>query len=157
DAVLDAAQLPEIFLPNTAGVVAFLDVAEGAGFENSFGYYNVGDDVTNTANLHPIFGCGVPTGTDPVTTHTGAAGRHGMPLTGGYVQNANAGADDQIANSDPKATTTVDFAVELAGGRYKGGFIGFYLIAPEGRPSGATNCGDFAGSSYFGRIYFTQR
>ncbi len=133
DAILDASQLPEIFLPNTAASVTFRDIAEGAGFENSFGYYNVGDDVTNTANLHPILGCGVP-----ASTHTGEAA--------GYVENA-----------EPGTVTTVSFATEAAAGRYRGGFIGFYLIAPEGRPSGATNCGDFAGSSYFGRIYFTQR
>src|SRR5690606_11262872 len=97
----------------------------------------------DTRNLHPIFGCGVP-----ASVHTGEAR--------GYVQNANAGADDQSPTAT-KSSTTVDFAVELAEGRYKGGFIGFYLISPEGRPTNVTNCGDFAGSSYFGRIYFTQR
>ncbi len=135
DAILDASQLPEIFLPNTSMPVRFVDVAEGAGFENSFGYYNVGDDVTNTANLHPILGCGVP-----ASTHTGEAN--------GYLQNAEPGGTD---------TTTVNFATEAAAGRYRGGFIGFYLIAPEGY-GGSNNCGDFTGSNrFFGRIYFTQR
>ena len=137
NAVLDAAQQPEIFLPNTVGNVTFKDVAEGAGFENSFGYYNVGDDVTNTANLHPILGCGIS-----AATHTGEAT--------GYVVNAEA-----------PNTATINFATEMTGNRYKGGFIGFYLITPEGHPGGnADNCGDFAGAAgtrFFGRIYFTQR
>jgi hypothetical protein len=137
NATLDAAQQPEIFLPNTTGSVTFKDVAEGAGFENSFGYYNVGDDVTVNANLHPILGCGIA-----AANHTGAAA--------GYVVNAEA-----------PNTATVNFATELSAGRYKGGFIGFYLITPEGEPGGTANCGDFEGptaTSFFkGRTYFTQR
>ncbi|MFK7985035.1 MAG: MopE-related protein [Sandaracinaceae bacterium] len=133
DAILDAQQLPEIFEPTTSGTVTFRDIGEGAGFENSIGYYNVGDDVTDTDNLHPILGCGVP-----AATHTGEAA--------GYVVDA-----------EPGDTATIDFAVEQAAGRYAGGFIGFYLITPEARPDGATNCGDFTGASFFGRIYFTQR
>src|SRR5262245_48497579 len=74
NATLDASQLPEVFLPNTTGNVTFKDVAEGAGFENSFGYYNVGDDVTVTANLHPILGCGVALAPPAdATHHSGAA------------------------------------------------------------------------------------
>ena len=64
DSWLDAAQVPQVFLPNPAGVVVFTDLAEGAGFENSIGWYNVGDDVFTpigrARNLHPILGCGVP-------------------------------------------------------------------------------------------------
>jgi hypothetical protein len=133
DAILDAAQVPEVFVPNTTRRVVFRNIAEGAGFENSFGYYNVGDDITNTANLRPILGCGVP-----ATTHANEAN--------GYLQ-----------NSEPGSSTEVDFAIERSSGRYRGGQIGFYLIAPEGRPDTVANCGDFAGSSFFGRIYFTQR
>src|SRR5262245_27043434 len=59
DARRDAQILPEIFLPDTSKLVRIKDISEGAGFENSFGYYNVGDDVSNTQNLHPILGCGV--------------------------------------------------------------------------------------------------
>ena len=136
NAVLDASELPEIFLPSTASPVTFKDIAEGAGFENSFGYYNVGDDPAVAANLRPIMGCGVP-----AATHTTE-----VP---GYVVNA-----------EPGTTVTVNFATELSSGRYRGGFIAFYLITPEGNPS-ADNCGDFPngsdGLSLFGRAYFTQR
>ena len=132
-AILDAAITPEIFRPILTTPVVFKDVAEGAGFENSFGYYNIGDDTSDTNNLHPIFGCGVP-----ASTHTGEAN--------GYVVNA-----------EPPDSTSVNFQTELTAGRYKGGFIGFYLITPEGHSSG-NNCGDFVGSNrHFGRIYFTQR
>src|SRR5436189_3331773 len=41
DAVQDAAELPEIFRPRVSSPVVFLDMREGAGFENSFGWYNV--------------------------------------------------------------------------------------------------------------------
>ncbi|HEX7097260.1 MAG TPA: hypothetical protein VF183_15345, partial [Acidimicrobiales bacterium] len=63
-AVRDAAEFPQIFLPRLSSPVVFLDVREGAGFENSFGWYNVGDDVSTAAgrdaNLHPVMGCGIP-------------------------------------------------------------------------------------------------
>ncbi len=135
NATLDAAQLPQIYRPSL-GVVTFKDIGEGAGYENSFGYYNVGDDVRVTTNLHPILGCGVS-----AATHTTEAV--------GYVVNA-----------EPGTTTTVNFATELAEGRYDGGFIAFYLITPEGNPS-SVNCGDFKNDSFgislFGRIYFTER
>ncbi len=132
DAILDAAQLPEIFRPNTSTTVRFKDIGEGAGYENSFGYYNVGDDPTVVANLHPNMGCGVT-----AATHTQEAS--------GYV-----------ANAEPGTIATVNFATERTAGRYRGGFIAFYLITPEGQ-SGSTNCGDFVPASNFGRAYFTQR
>ncbi|MDQ3032109.1 MAG: DUF4114 domain-containing protein, partial [Myxococcota bacterium] len=136
DAILDAAQLPEIFLPNTSTAVVFKDIGEGAGFENSFGYYNVGDDPTVTTNLRPIMGCGV------------AASAHANEVPSYAV------------NAEPGTTVSVNFATELSSGRYRGGFIAFYLITPEGNPS-ANNCGDFVngtdGLSLFGRAYFTQR
>ena len=147
DAVQDAAELPEIFRPRLSSPVVFLDMREGAGFENSFGWYNVGDDVQTpagrAANLHPVMGCGVPMVAGP-----GTATQHGgNPAY--YLETAEEGS-----------TISVDFAAEQTAGRYKGGFIGFYLITPENNPS-STNCGDFKngadGLSLFGFIYFTQK
>ncbi|HEY0478017.1 MAG TPA: MopE-related protein [Kofleriaceae bacterium] len=155
DAVKDAAETFQIFKPRLSSAVVFLDMREGAGFENSFGWYNVGDDVLTaagrTANLHPVMGCGVPmvAGAGDATHHSG------NPAA--YVQNAE--EPNQIS---------VDFAAEATAGRYKGGFIGFYLITPEDplnpgvRLAGrAINCGDFkndsGGKSLFGFIYFTQK
>ena len=155
NAVKDAAEIPQIFKPRSSSPVGFLDVREGAGFENSFGWYNVGDDVSTaagrTANLHPVMGCGVPM----VATAGDATHHTGNPAS--YVLNAEEGS-----------TTTVDFAAEATALRYKGGFIGFYLITPEdpanagSRLGGrAINCGDFkndtGGKSLFGFIYFTQK
>jgi Notch 1 len=123
NAILDAAKVPEVFLPSTAVPVKFFDVEEGAGFENSFGWYNVGDDVLSaagrTANLHKVMNCSL----------------------------------------EPGGSVTVNFATERTAGRYKGGFIAFYLITPEGEPSD-NNCGDLGlgtdNKSLFGRIYYTQ-
>ncbi len=127
-AILDASQTPEIFQPSTAGTVRFKDIGEGAGYENSFGYYNVGDDPTIIANLHPIMGCG----------HA-----HGTEAANGFMLNAEVGT-----------IATVDFNIERTSGRWRGGFIAFYLITPQGQSSG-TNCGDFG--TDFGHAYFTQR
>ncbi len=152
NAVRDASEVPQIFQPNLSQPVVFQDIRETAGFENSFGYYNVGDDVQTVAgrnaNLHPIMGCGVPmvAGAGNATTHSG------NPAA--YILNAEEGAA-------AVSTIGVNFASEQLAGRYKGGFIGFYLITPETNPS-SQNCGDFKtstvdGKSLFGFIYFTQK
>jgi hypothetical protein len=62
DAISAAAVLPEAYRPvldATSGHyrVTFIDIGEGAGFYNSFGWFWVGTDVTNPANLHTVFGC----------------------------------------------------------------------------------------------------
>ena len=152
DAILDAAELPEVFLPNLTQAVTFSDVAEGAGFENSIGWYNVGDDVSTAEgrrlNLHPILGCGTtmenhappPTNEPSHRNH-----HHGNPSF--YRRTA-----------EPGNSISVDFSAEQAAGRYRGGFIAFYMITPEdsGGSSGGS-CGDFPSSAFFGRIYFTQK
>ncbi|GAB5541708.1 MAG: hypothetical protein SangKO_014680 [Sandaracinaceae bacterium] len=62
DAIADAAVIPEAYRPVFDAVsgryrVTFVDIAEGAGFRNSFGWFWVGDDVSDPANLRTIFGC----------------------------------------------------------------------------------------------------
>src|SRR4051812_11308113 len=147
NAVKDASEFPQIFKPRLSSAVSFKDIREGASFEDSFGWYNVGDDVQTTAgraaNLHPVMGCGV------VMVASGATAAQHTGNSAFYVQSAE----------EPNSIT-VDFASEQTAGRYKGGFIGFYLITPEGNPSN-NNCGDFVngsdGKSLFGFIYFTQK
>ena len=61
-AIEDAAVLPEAFRPVLDGPSGhyrgtFVDIGEGAGFRNSFGWYWVGTDVSDPANLFTIFGC----------------------------------------------------------------------------------------------------
>ena len=61
DPVSEAGVVPEAFMiPKTNGkfnTVNFVDLLEGAGYEDTFGWYNVGDDVTNLANLRPVLTC----------------------------------------------------------------------------------------------------
>ena len=62
DAIANAAVLPEAYrpvldVPSGHYRVSFIDIGEGAGYHNSFGWFWVGTDITNTANLHTIFGC----------------------------------------------------------------------------------------------------
>ncbi len=56
-AIFDADIAPEVYLPPPGVTIHFVDMAEGAGYRNSFGWYNAGDDVSNPANLHTVFGC----------------------------------------------------------------------------------------------------
>jgi len=53
--ISEASIVPEVFTP--AQELTFRFIAEGGGYENAFGWYNLGDDVTNTANRHVIFDC----------------------------------------------------------------------------------------------------
>jgi Notch-like protein len=83
DAVFDADLQPEVYLPVQDEIIHFAVQAEGAGYRNSFGWYNVGDDVSNPANLHEIFPCRAPVtaaraacgGTPTWTSRTTAATR----------------------------------------------------------------------------------
>ncbi|MDB4959359.1 MAG: Myxococcales trans domain protein, partial [Myxococcales bacterium] len=167
DIIGDAAEQPQIFIPNTATPVIFEDLGEGAGFENSFGWYNVGDNVSTAvgrdANLHPVLGCGTAmNATGDATHHKGN--------TAYYLVNSEETVVTGCGGVGP-GTISVDFAQERTAGRYKGGFIAFYLITPEdpanpgNRLPNRRNCGDFkadpastpANLSLFGRIYFTEK
>jgi Notch-like protein len=119
NAVVDAAVAPEVFaIPQTGGVygsITVRDQVEGAGFENTFGWYNVNDP----ANLYIIHPC----------------------------------------SDEPGATRTVNFQTEFTAGRYLGGFVGFFLVTPEGsaaRIANGDNCGNPANSNQIGRIYYTE-
>lgn len=113
DAIFSAVTSPEVFsVPLTNGVygnVTVVDMIEGAGFENTFGWYNASDP----SKLYPITPC----------------------------------ADE------PTSTRIVNFQAEFAANRYLGGFIGFFLITPEGAPVG-NNCG---ATTNIGHIYYTEQ
>jgi hypothetical protein len=68
DPIFDAAENPQVFaIPKTNGLfnqVTFINLLEGAGFENTFGWYNVGDDLSNLNNLHPVLAC-TPVNSEP--------------------------------------------------------------------------------------------
>ncbi|MBN2493603.1 MAG: DUF4114 domain-containing protein [Deltaproteobacteria bacterium] len=52
DSIQDASIIPETFYPALS--LTFTDLAEGAGYENAFGWYNVGDDTSLPENRHLI-------------------------------------------------------------------------------------------------------
>jgi hypothetical protein len=163
NAVLDASELPEVFLPNTTGFVRFTDVAEFAGFENSFGWYNVGDDVFTAAgrarNLHPVLGCGTPM-VDAVGAEDPATLTDAQLTSTPHDRHHHGDTTFYFTDADDGDFIDVDFGSELLAGRYKGGFIAFYLITPEGQESG-DNCGDYkedsSGDDLIGFIYYTQK
>ena len=122
DPIGDASETPEIFaVPKAGGVfgeVEFIDLQEGASFENTFGWYNVGDDLSNLGNLHPVITC---------WDDANAA----QPWKGNFEPTTN--------KLGLKSSAKVSFQTEFTQGRYKGGFIGFYLVSPDGTTPGAIN------------------
>ena len=103
NAVDDAAVYPEVFLIPTLPngdyrSVEFFDVLEGAGYENSFGWYNV----ENPNVLFPVLSCragdpGVHEPGDSVTVDFQAeadAGRYLGGFVGFFLVSANAGSDN---------------------------------------------------------------
>jgi hypothetical protein len=62
NAIVDAAVLPEVYRPVFDAAsghyrVTFIDIGEGAGYRNSFGWFWADTDPTVPANLHTVFGC----------------------------------------------------------------------------------------------------
>ncbi|MBN1605250.1 MAG: DUF4114 domain-containing protein [Polyangiaceae bacterium] len=128
DPVYDAGTQPEVFLvpkddDGHFGVVTFIDLLEGAGFENTFGWYNVGDDLSDLSNLHSVLT------TTPINYE---------------------------ATPNTHSRVAVDFETERSAGRYQGGFIGFFLVTPEGSAAG-DNLGNPGDPDQVGRIYYTER
>jgi Notch 1 len=137
DITTEAQLSPEVFsIPKTGAnfnPIDFVFLYRGsAGYRNTFGWYNVGDDLSDLSNLHSVIGC------------------------------------SPAVDPPPSATSwkqTVDFQSESAAGRYKGGFIGFFLVTPEGNANPAvgtcgpsdSNCGRPDIASCVGRIYYSER
>ncbi|MDI7269067.1 MAG: DUF4114 domain-containing protein, partial [Myxococcota bacterium] len=125
----DAAVTPEVFLPNPGSpTLTFRVLAEGAGYRNSFGWYNVGDDVTSPANLRVIFDC---------------------RATGGFS------CDPAARPGGWPRTVSVTFTAGVGG--YRGGYIGFWLRTPERFAGGSDPDGCGSAADTLNRIYFTER
>ncbi|MCK5797027.1 MAG: DUF4114 domain-containing protein, partial [Deltaproteobacteria bacterium] len=109
DAILDANTGPETFLVPKTGTsfvtVNFRLLQEGAGFENIFGWYNVGEPHIRFPAV-PSCAFGQRSTYEP-------ASKSGGVISGEY-------------------TFSIDFQAEFVAGRYKGKQIGFYLVTPEG-------------------------
>ena len=56
DVQADASLVPEVFTPSTSLQLRLLE--RGGGYKNIFGWYNLGDDVTDPLNRHIVFQCG---------------------------------------------------------------------------------------------------
>lgn len=91
DAVFDADLQPEVYLPVPDVTIHFTIQAEGAGYRNSFGWYNTGDNVSDPSNLHEIFPCRV-TGSCACNICTAPSWRHAWvdisnhaQYKGGYI------------------------------------------------------------------------
>ncbi len=121
-AVLDANTGPETFLiPKELGkfvTVTFRLLEEGAGFENIFGWYNVGEP---QKRFPVVFSCrnGAQSLYEPPTPDSSTPPKY----QGGFV-------------------ATVDFEAEFLAGRYKGKQLGFYLVTPEGNATGSSCAAD---------------
>ena len=108
--------------------------------------------------MHVVLGCGVPMVAPPPGANTQHYGSAAF-----YKQNAEE-TNDTGSAGDP-GFIQVDFKAEQTAGRYRGGFISFYMITPEGSVGKTSaekdNCGDFtvnaSGHSQFGKIYFTDK
>jgi len=110
DAINDASLVPETFFP--ALQLTFTLVAEGAGFENIFGWYNVGDDITLEQNRHPVY-------------------------YSNYDHGYSDACDGTNAEPVPPETSCNKRPINLCdlvwwkGGPWKGGPIGFFIVTPE--------------------------
>jgi hypothetical protein len=123
DAIRDAGIYPQTFTPavNAMGnrVVSFTMVAEGGGFRDRFGWYNVGDTPFTPAQRHEIYGC------RDTAIATGCA----CPCTAG----------PRLARPSDSACThwvnpnivELDFDCLRTAGAWTGGPIAFYLMTPE--------------------------
>jgi MYXO-CTERM domain-containing protein len=119
DPIADASLVPETFYP--AKELTFTLVGEGAGFENIFGWYNVGDDPTLEENRHPIFYS---------NHHHGYTEPDPNNFLGPEIDDLYDGE-----NSEPSYMSQRTLVLCRDGVRnpnWKGGPIGFFLVTPEG-------------------------
>lgn len=129
--VYDAAESPQVFaVPKTNGkfnTISFIDLLEGAGYENTFGWYNVGDDLSNLNNLYPVLTC-TPTNYEPTPA----------------------------ANSQASVNFQAEYeAGRYKGGAI--GFFLTTPQNMSGPCSSGNNCGNPKEAGCVGRIYYTEK
>jgi len=147
-AVADAAITPQTFIPAPRAsdgrrVAQFTMVGEGAGYQNHFGWYNVGDSPFTAASRYEIFacrdaftaaGCECPCPTGP---------RRAVPAATACMTWSNANIVE------------VDFDCFQRMGRWRGGPVAFYIMTPELITGGVdNNCADL--NSTRNRVYSTD-
>ena len=137
DAINDASLVPETFFP--ALQLTFTLIAEGAGYENIFGWYNVGDDVTLEANRHAVLYSSYNHGYSDACDGVNAEPIHRSP--------GNCGDQNPISSCNHR---TIDLCGDP---NWKGGPIGFFLVSPEG-VAGSHAENDVAPD--YGYIYYSE-
>ena len=123
NAIRDASIYPQTFTPavNSSGQrrVTFTMVAEGGGFRNRFGWYNVGDTPFTMATRHEIYGC------RDTAIATGCA----CPCTAGpRAATPSNSACTRWLNAN---MVELDFDCLRTSGAWRGGPVAFYLMTPE--------------------------
>jgi hypothetical protein len=148
NAVADAAISPQTFIPAPRAsdgrrVAQFTMVGEGAGYQNRFGWYNVGDSPFTAAARFEVFAC-----RDAFT----AAGCECPCPTGPRRTAPPATACMTWSNAN---IVEVDFDCFQRMGRWRGGPVAFYIMTPELIVGGVdNNCADL--NSTRNRVYSTD-
>lgn len=145
NAVTNAAITPQTFVPAVRNdgrrIAQFTAVGEGAGYQNRFGWYNVGDSPFTFANRREIYAC-----RDRVAACD-------CPCTDG---------PRRVLPSNGTCTTWInpnivelDFDCYQRNGQWRGGPVAFYIMTPEQLTGGDTpNCPPV--DSTLNRIYSTD-
>jgi Notch 1 len=131
DPIYGAFEEPQVFTVPKVGAnfvsVNFIDLLEGASYENTFGWYNVGDDLGDLTNLHPVLTC-VGTNYEPTPN----------------------------ANSQRSVDFQVEFtAGRYKGGAI--GFYLITPEGQDGGNCSNDNCGNADEVACVGRIYYTEK
>ncbi|MDP3273745.1 MAG: MopE-related protein [Deltaproteobacteria bacterium] len=147
NAIRDAAIRPQVFLPNpSTNIVTFTVLGEGAGYQNRFGWYHVGDSPFDPSTRREVFNC----------RNTGICS---CPCLGG-PRNTPGPVPNACVTWPSNNTVRIDFgclrgaAIPVAQ-RWRGGPVAFYLMTPELLAGGSSgSCA--AEASTTNRIYSTD-
>ena len=148
DAVRAAAITPQVFVPgqrrsDNRRVAQFTMVAEGAGYQNRFGWYNVGESPFSPGNRREIFACRERFAETGCSCPCQGGTRAAIPPNGLCTSWINGNIVE------------VDFDCMLTNRVWNGGPIAFYIMTPELIEGGSDgNCPDVNSSR--NRVYSTD-
>jgi len=145
NAVNDAAITPQTFVPAVRSdgrrVAQFTMVGEGAGYQNRFGWYNVGDSPFTSNARREVFGCRDRVAACDCPCADGP--RRVLPSNGQCTFWVNPNIVE------------VDFDCLQRAGQWRGGPIAFYILTPELLSGGSgDNCPSAVSTS--NRVYSTD-
>ena len=145
NAVANAAITPQTFVPSVRSdgrrIAQFTMVGEGAGYQNRFGWYNVGDSPFVAASRRQIFACRDVVAPCDCPCNNGP--RAIIPPDGACTHWVNPNIVE------------LDYDCFRSRGAWRGGPIAFYIMTPEAVTSGSdSNCP--AESATDRRVYSTD-